>query len=101
MKRPSQIYPMVEVWWNDATELPSGWIEAKEDFEITPCIVLSVGFLVKETDEFVIVAIDTHNGGHNGRSQIPKAMVKKMRVIRKPDQPKSPPAAKEPAKPEA
>jgi len=85
LKRPSQKYPLVEVWWDDAKEMPSGWIEAKEEIEIIPCIVLSIGFLVKETDEYIIIAIDTHDGGHNGRSQIPKGMVKKIKTLRKED----------------
>lgn len=93
LKRPTQQYPLIEVWWNDAMEMPSGWIEATEVIEIKPCIVLSIGFLVKETDEYIIIAIDTHDGGHNGRSQIPKGMVKHMRVIRKADTVKLPPAA--------
>jgi hypothetical protein len=97
VKRPAQKYPLVEVWWDDATEMPSGWLEANEEIEIKPCLVLSVGFLVKETDAYLVIAIDTHDGGHNGRSQIPKGMVKRMRVIKKPDQPKvaeAPPAPK-------
>jgi hypothetical protein len=65
--------------------MPSGWIEAKEEIEVKPCIVLSVGFLVKETEDHLIIATDTSNGGHNSRSQIPKGMIKKIKVIRKGD----------------
>ena len=83
IKRPHQAYPLVEVWWDDATEMPSGWIEAKEEIEIKSCIVLSVGFLVKETEDYIIIATDTNNAGHNGRSQIPKGMVKSMKVLKK------------------
>jgi hypothetical protein len=85
IKRPRQHYPLVEVWWDDATDMPSGWIEAIEEIEVKPCIILTIGFLVKETDDYVIVALDTNNGGHNGRSQIPKGMIRNMKIIKKAD----------------
>ena len=50
----------------------------------TPQIALSVGFLVKETDDHIQIAQDTDaDGAHNGRSQIPRGMVKRMKVLRK------------------
>ena len=84
VKRPSQHYDLVEVIWNDASDLTSGWV--KEIDEDEPALALSVGFLVRETAEHIVIALDTDGeGNHNGRSQIPRGMVKKLRVLRKKD----------------
>jgi hypothetical protein len=84
VKRPFQHYPLVEVIWNDASELTSGWTDEIEKDE--PQLALSVGFLVRETKEHIIIAQDTdEHGHHNGRSQIPRGMVKKIKVLRKAD----------------
>lgn len=83
--RPKQHYDMVEVTWNDASELTSGWSnEIVEKDE--PALALSVGFLVRETKEHIVIAQDTDaEGHHNGRSQIPRGMVKKIKILRKKD----------------
>lgn len=97
LKRPIQKYPLVEVLWDDATHLEHGWKTA-EEFKLEalhPEIVLSVGFLIAETPDHVVLAMDVDKEGqHNQRGQIPRSMVKLMRVIRKAEQPKAPPAAK-------
>src|SRR5712672_2447705 len=88
LKRPSQKYPLVEVWWDDATHLEPGWKTA-EEFKaesLQPEIVLSVGFLIVEAPEHIVLAMDTDKEGqHNQRGQIPRSMVKQMRVIRRAD----------------
>lgn len=88
LKRPKQAFPLVEVIWDDASTLAGTW-KSKEEFEkepLTPQLMLSIGFLIKETDDYIVIAMDLDNeGGHASRSQIPKGMVKKMRVLRKPD----------------
>jgi hypothetical protein len=84
IKRPRQLYPLVEVIWNDASELTSGWTDQIEKDE--PALALSVGFLVRETKDHIIIAQDTDEAGHhNGRSQIPRGMVQKIKVLRKKD----------------
>jgi len=96
LKRPAQKYPLVEVLWDDATHLELGWKTA-EEFKaeaLHPEIVMSVGFLIAETPDHVVIAMDVDKEGqHNQRGQIPRSMVKRMRVLRRVD--------KEPAKPEA
>ena len=88
IKRPHQHYDLVEVIWNDASDLTGGW--TKEIDEDEPALALSVGFLVRQTEEHIIIALDTDGDGHhNGRSQIPRGMVKKIRVLRKKDEPKA------------
>ena len=76
-------YPLVEISWDDAAT-SHGW-EAAEDLETEAEIATTIGFLVKETSDHVVIAstIDA-NGNNNGRIQIPKRMIRKRRVIRKP-----------------
>ena len=82
--RPFQKFDLVECIWDDATELAAGWSDEVE--EIEPALAISVGFLVKETKDHIVLALDIDaNGHHNGRSQIPRGMVKKMKVLRKKD----------------
>lgn len=84
VKRPTQHYPLIEVVWNDAAGLKDGWTAKHETPE--PYLALSVGFLIHDGPEFIRIAQDTDGeGGHNGRTQIPRGMVKKMRVLRKAD----------------
>ena len=87
--RPFQHYPLVEVIWDDAAGLKDGWKATHEMPD--PYIALSVGFLIKDTPGHIIIAQDTdQEGSHNGRTQIPRGMVKKIRVLRKADTVKSP-----------
>ena len=84
MKRPKQHYDMVEVWWDDASEMAPGWADEVEKVE--PSMALSVGFLIQHDKHHLVIALDTdENGHHNGRSQIPSGMVKKIKVLRKKD----------------
>lgn len=78
----NQLYPIVEVVWEDCTSLEDDWV--KEDEGIKPALVLSVGFLVQQTKTHIIIAQDTDEDGYkNGRSQIPRGMVKHIKVLKK------------------
>ena len=82
---PKRIYPLVEVLWDDATEL-DGWQEEHEEEELKRCLILSVGFLVKKTKSHIVLAMDlSHDRMRNGRSQIPLGMVQKIKVLKKKD----------------
>lgn len=84
VKAPKQLFDIVFVVWDDATELPAGWTDETPDVE--PALATSVGFLIKETKDHIILALDCDaNGHHNGRSQIPRGMVKSIKVLRKKD----------------
>ena len=49
-------------------------------------MALSVGFLLHKDKDHYVIALDTdEHGAHNGRSQIPTGMVKKVKVLRKAD----------------
>lgn len=81
LKRPTQHYPLVEIWWDDAAGLRHGW-QSKED-PLEAQMVLSVGFLIAENDEHIIIAQDIDPSGmHNGRSQIPKGMLRNLVYLR-------------------
>ena len=84
LKRPFQHYPMVEVQWDDAAGLRHGWTNKEEKLE--PQLCLSVGFLIRENDDHIMIASDTDaEGSHNGRTQIPRGMVKRIKILRKAD----------------
>jgi len=76
-------YPLAEIIWNDASGLRHGWLYKADKLE--PQLVLSVGFIIEEDEDHVVYASDTDSeGAHNGRTQIPKGMIKSMRILRKP-----------------
>lgn len=82
MKRPQQHFDLVEVLWDDASGIRHGWAAKSEKVEAY--VAMSVGWLIKETPDHIIIAQDTDDeGSHNGRSQIPRGMVKKIRVLKK------------------
>ena len=88
VKRPSQQYPIVECWWDDATNLQMGW-KNKTEFEKESAqleMIISVGFLVRETPDHIVLAMDLDKeGAHNQRGQIPRPMIKKIKILRKAD----------------
>lgn len=89
--RPTQHYSLVEVVWDDASAQRHGWVEKSNDEDVEPSLALSVGFLIRETSDHIVIAQDTDSdGSHNGRSQIPRGMVKRIRIMRKPDASKVP-----------
>jgi hypothetical protein len=87
LKRPTQLYDAVEIWWDDAAGLRHGWMDRTEKPKAQ--MVISLGFLIVDEPDHIIIAQDTDDGGaHNGRTQIPRGMVKKMKILRKKDEPK-------------
>ena len=61
-----------------------GWADSVEPPEMA--LALSVGFLVYQDKDHVVLALDTDGQGHhNGRAQIPTGMVKKIKILRKAD----------------
>lgn len=86
--RPTQPLDLVEIIWEDASEAEQGWRKDIEHDE--PALALSVGFLVKKTKDRIYIAQDLDaDGHHNGRGQIPRGMVRSIRVLRKKDTPKT------------
>ena len=84
ISRPKQLFDLVEVIWNDASELTAGWTDEIDKTE--PQLALSVGFLIKSDKEHIVIAMDLdEQGHHNGRSQIPRGMVKRIKILKKAD----------------
>ena len=84
IKRPKQIFDLCEIIWQDASEMEGGWSNSLEPPEMA--LALSVGFLIHKDRDHYVLALDTdEHGSHNGRSQIPTGMVKKIKVLRKAD----------------
>ena len=49
---------LYEVKWLDAYEMESGWHSLKDAMKITPPEVLSVGYVLQETKEYLLIAAD-------------------------------------------
>ena len=74
----------VEIEWIDAYEMESGWHDLKDAENITPLTVFSLGYVVKDTKEFIIISADIGRKGDSdcGRVQvIPKPWVKKIKLL--------------------
>jgi len=59
----SELY---EIRWLDAYEMESGWLDLEEALKVRPPEVRSVGYVLKETKEYIILA------GDIGSNQIDK-----------------------------
>jgi hypothetical protein len=49
---------LYEIKWLDAYEMESGWQTLEDALKITPPEVSSVGYVLKETKEYIILAAD-------------------------------------------
>ena len=74
----------VEIEWIDAYEMESGWHDLEDAEKITPPTVVSMGYMVKDTKEYVIICADKGRKGDSdcGRVQvIPKPWIKKIELL--------------------
>ncbi len=78
---------LVEIIWDDASSLDHGWTDPAEE-RPTEQLVTTVGFLIAQTEKHLVIAHTTDGSWVNGRFQIPRAMVKKMRSLRPKRKPK-------------
>jgi len=86
-KAPAIHYPLVLIVWDDAAGFRHGW--TSKDEPLVPQLAVSVGFLIQETEHHILIAQDTDgDGAHNGRGQIPKGMVRSMKILKKANMPK-------------
>jgi hypothetical protein len=83
VKRLKVRFPLIEILWDDAATMVQGW-EPADDIRLDEQMCVTVGFLVKETEQHLMIAstVDV-DGNTNGRFQIPRQMVKSQRVVRK------------------
>tara|TARA_X000000950_G_scaffold214758_1_gene258382 strand:+ start:3926 stop:4171 length:246 start_codon:yes stop_codon:yes gene_type:complete len=76
---------LVEIEWYDAFEMSAGWHTLNEVNKIKPPIMVSVGYLIKETDDFITICADINKDpkeNDRGRCQtIPKNWIKRKDII--------------------
>jgi hypothetical protein len=75
-------FALVEVTWDDASSLEHGWVDPADE-KLQPQLVKTVGFLVSESDHYLVIASTTDGTWVNGRFQIPKGMVKSVKPLRR------------------
>lgn len=79
-RRKKYLFPLVEVYWDDAATA-HGWDEAPKT--IKPQVALTVGFLVAESEDHLIIASSIDDlGMTNSRIQIPKKMIIRSKLLR-------------------
>lgn len=72
-------YKLYEIIWDDA-QTDDGWDEPPEDLK--PAVAVTVGFVVRETKNHILIA-STYDESHtNGRLQIPKKMIISKKEIK-------------------
>lgn len=71
-------YALVEVKWLDA-QAECGWEDHDKEYEIPPCT--TVGFLIVETQEALVIASTYHDNQTNARMVIPSVWVRSKREL--------------------
>jgi len=73
-RRRKYPFPLVEVNWKDA-QTSHGW-EHSDEVELDIPIVTTIGFLIKESEDALMIASSVGTDKHtNARMLIPKGMV--------------------------
>ena len=73
-RKPKYPFPLVHIEWKDA-QTGHGW-EHQDDVQIEIPIVTTIGFLIRDNDEGVMVASTVGSDLHcNARIVIPKGMI--------------------------
>ena len=75
----NDLFPVVLITWEDA-ETDHGWEEHESIGGDLP-IAYTIGFLVKETKGYYLVASTITEDSNNGRFKIPKSMVTSMKRL--------------------
>jgi hypothetical protein len=71
----------VFIEWGDACSIGDGWLNPDdfEDDDVAPCGVVSVGWLVRESESAVVLALSiAENGLERETFLVPKATIKTM-----------------------
>lgn len=70
---------LVAIEWEDAVDLATDQWNDVQEWEYTPCIVRTVGYVLKETKEGYILTSSMHDAQTGPVNQIPRAMVRSIR----------------------
>lgn len=68
--------------WDDASSMEHGWVDPADEKPV-PQLVKTVGFLVNETKDYLVIASTTDGTWVNGRFQIPTGMVVSKKTLLK------------------
>lgn len=68
-------FEMRVIVWDDASSMEHGWVDPADE-EPTAQLVKTIGFLVNEDEDYLVIASTTDGTWVNGRFQIPKGMVR-------------------------
>jgi len=79
-RKPKYKFQVVEIVWDDASSLDHGWVDPEEEHP-TPQLVTTIGFLVHESPEYLVLASTTDGTWVNSRFQIPVPMIKSKKVL--------------------
>jgi hypothetical protein len=74
-------YEAVLITWDDA-EVSNDWEIQVEGTPLEEALVETLGFLVKETEKYYVVASTLSADHTNARTKIPKGMVKSLKKVR-------------------
>jgi hypothetical protein len=70
--------PVVLIEWQDIVGMGSGWVTHQEIMEAQPATMVTVGWVLRETEDFLVVGATVEIGGDGQLgdvSVIPKAVV--------------------------
>lgn len=73
-------HPLVEILWVDA-ETGHGW-EEHDEIDVALPTAVTVGFLIRETEDAYLVASTYSDTATNARIKIPKGMMKQFTVLK-------------------
>jgi hypothetical protein len=74
---------LVLIEWEDATAVEDDrWVEVKKEYKYTPAMIQTVGFLLHDSDQGVIVTAHW-NEDHTGPvDQIPRGMIRRVKRLK-------------------
>jgi len=72
----------VKVTWIDTVASVEGWEDREGLRDMPPAKVHSLGFVVKDTKEYLTLAMTADGDSVHHRLTIPKVCIKKVRVLR-------------------
>lgn len=73
----------VEVKWMDAFSVDE-WTHLDDALKVEPCLIVSVGIMIQETDSFIAMAVshDTVNDNYSCIKVIPNGMINSIRELK-------------------
>lgn len=85
MVGPTELPPLVEVFWEDHYSIGDDWFEPGHAHEL--CVLSAVGYLVGEDDLYYFIActLDLRDGTYSAGTAVIKKCVTEFRTYAKPE----------------